>query len=579
MGLSNLKISSMNPLTSQNIFHSTIKKLLGKPPDDFHITIGELLKRKGIITEKQLQEALKVQKEKLYTLGKAVRLGQIIVELGYASEEELVKAVNIGYKISVKTLSDDIKGLVKDRRGSFVEGLPSPRIPIWLQFFAATMVIIITTIVVMSFFMLSQQKKRLYRQTVKLGKVSLNYFSSNGSVPLLEDNVLRLNTLIKNATDVEGLVYAIIVDRNQIIKAHTDITKIGETFEQFAPMEDVTKEENVTYFNYDSPSGEHILNLTRPVLFKNKKLGQVHVGVSIDFIENLINKARLTILEITFFIILLGSAVAVWIGFHFSRPISNLVMATGEIASGNYQHKIILARNDELGKLATAFNRMGDELWKNSLMQKSFGKYIGSEVLEMIMANPENDWLKGHRNEATIVFTDIRGFSSYSKLKEPEEIVESLNEYFEIATQAIRDYGGYVDKFIGDAVLGVFGVPVYHKDHVERGVRAVIDMQKKFINKRNNGNSLLQSVGIAIHSGVVVSGNIGSQDKMEYTVIGDTVNLAAHLNRIAKSGEIIITKSVYKHIEDRIVVEPLPPKHIKGKVKPVETFKLLSIKD
>jgi adenylate cyclase len=574
-----LEISSMIQLTPQNVFLSKIKRLSGKTPDDFRITIGELLRRKGIITEKQLQEALKVQKEKLYTLGKAVRLGQIIVELGYASEEELVKAVNIGYQISVKTLADDIKGLVKDKRGKFVEGLPPPRIPIWLQFFAATMVIIITTIFVMSFFMLSHQKERLYRQTVKIGKVSLNYFSSNSPVPLLEDNILRLNTLIKNATTVEGLVYAIIVDRNQIIKAHTNITKIGETFEQFSHMEDVIKEQDVTYFNYYSTSGEHILNLTRPVLFKNKKLGQVHVGVSINFIENLIYKARLTILLITFFIILLGSAIAVWLGFHFSRPISNLVKATGEIGSGNYHHKIILARNDELGNLATAFNRMGDELWKNSLMQKSFGKYIGSEVLEMIMANPENDWLKGHRNVATIVFADIRGFSSYSKLKEPEEIVESLNEYFEIATQAIQDHGGYVDKFIGDAVLGVFGVPVYHKDHAERGVKAAIDMQKEFMNKRNNGNSLLQSVGIGINSGVVVSGNIGSQDKMEYTVIGDTVNLAAQLYRIAKPGEIIITKSVYENLEGRITVKPLSPQHIKGITKPVETFKLLGIKD
>ncbi|MBW2575322.1 MAG: HAMP domain-containing protein [Deltaproteobacteria bacterium] len=569
----------MNLLTTPKYIHSKIKKLFGKSPDDFRITIGEVLRRKGIITEKQLQEAIKVQKEKLYTLGKAVRLGQIIVELGYASEEELVKAVNVEYQISVKTLADDIKGLVKDKRGNFVEGLPSPRIPIWLQLFAATMVIIITTIFVMSFFILSQQKERLYRQTVKIGKISLNYFSSNSPVPLLEDNILRLNTLIKDATAVEGLLYAIIVDRNQIIKAHTDITKIGKTFEKFAHLEDVKKEQDVTYFNYYSKFGQNVLNLTRPVLFKGKKLGQVHVGVSIDFIEKLIHKARLTIVVITFFIILFGSAIAVWLGFHFSRPISNLVMATGEIASGNYQHKIILARNDELGNLATAFNLMGDELWKNSLMQKSFGKYIGSEVLEMIMANPESAWLKGHRNEATIIFTDIRGFSSYSKLKEPEEIVEGLNEYFEIATQAIQDHGGYVDKFIGDAVLGVFGVPVYHKDHVERGVRAANDMQKKFMNKQNNGNSLLQSVGIGINSGVVVSGNIGSQDKMEYTVIGDTVNLAAHLNKLAGSGDIIISESVFENLKDIITVKPLSPQHIKGKTKPVETFKLLSIKD
>jgi adenylate cyclase len=569
----------MNRLTTQNIFHSKIKKLFGKSSDDYHMTIGEVLRRRGIITEKQLQEALKVQKEKLYTLGKAVRLGQIIVELGYTSEEELVKAVNLEYQISVKTLTDDIKGLVNEKRGSFIEGLPPPRIPIWLQFFAATMVIIITTIFVMGFFILSQQKERLYSQTVKIGKVSLNYFCSNSPIPLLEDNILRLNTLIKDATAVEGLVYAIIIDHNQIIKAHTDINKIGKTFEKFADMKDVRREQDVTYFNYYSKSGEQVLNLTRPILFKDKKLGEIHVGVSINFIEKLIHKARLTIIMITFFIILFGSLIAVWLGFRFSRPISNLVLATREIGSGNYQHKIILARNDELGSLATAFNRMGDELWKNSLMQKSFGKYIGSEVLEMILANPESVWLKGHRNEATIVFTDIRGFSTYSEVKEPEEIVEGLNQYFEIVTQAILDHNGYVDKFIGDAVLGVFGVPVYHEDHVERSVRAAIDMQKAFMIERNNGNNLLQSVGIGINSGVVVSGNIGSQDKMEYTVIGDAVNLAAHLNKIADPGEIIISKSVYENLEDMITIEPLAPQNIKGKTEPVETFKLLSIKD
>ena len=569
----------MKPLSAQNFLQSRINRLLRKSTDNYSKTIGTILTKRGIITEEQLQNALKVQKDKLYTLGKAVRLGQIIVELGYALEEDLVKAVNNEYQISVNTLTDDIRGLVKKKRESFVEALPPTRIPIWLQIFAATMVIIVITIFVMSFFILSQQREMLYNQTLKIGKVSLYYFSGNASIPLLEDNVLRLNTLIKDATHLEELLYAIIVDHNQTIKAHTDINKIGKAFDKFANITDVRKEEDVTYFNYLSESGGHVLNLTRPIIFNKKELGEVHVGVSIDFIEKLIHKARLTIIWITFFIIILGSGVAVFLGFHFSRPISNLVQATREIGSGNYQHKIILARNDELGNLSTAFNRMGEELWKNSLMQKSFGKYVGSEVLEMIMANPESVWLKGHRSEATIVFIDIRGFSSYSEVKEPEEIVEKLNQYFEIATQVIQDHGGYVDKFIGDAVLGVFGVPVYHENHVLRAVSAASDMQKAFLEKRENGNDLLQSVGIGINSGVVVSGNIGSQNRMEYTVIGESVNLAAHLYRLANPGEIIISKSAYVPLKEMLEVEPLPPQYIKGRSEPVETFRLLVIRE
>ncbi len=569
----------MKPLAAQTFLQSIINRMSGKSPDNYSIAIGAVLKKRGIITEKQLQDALKVQKEKLYTLGKAVRLGQIIVELGYASEEKLVEAVNKEYQISVKTLSDDIKGLVKKKRESFVEGLPPTRIPIWFQIFAAIMVIIITTISVPSFFILSHQKEKLYKQTVKIGKISINYFTNNASIPLLEDNILRLNSLIKDADHVEGILYAIIVDHNQTIKAHSDIDKIGKTFEMFPKTEDVRREGDLTYFNFFSTSDEHVLNLTRPILFNEKELGKVYVGVSIDFIEKLIHKERWTIIVITIFILLFGSGIALLLGIRFSRPISNLVLATREIGSGNYQHKIILARNDELGSLATAFNRMGEELWKNALMQKSFGKYIGSEVLEMIMADPESDWLKGHRNEATIVFVDIRGFSSFSEINEPEEIVEKLNEYFEIATQSIQNYGGYVDKFIGDAVLGVFGVPVYHKDHAERAVRSAAHMQKEFLKKQKNGNVLLQAVGIGINSGVVVSGNIGSQDRMEYTVIGDSVNLAAHLYRLANPGEIIISKSVYSKIKEMVQADPLPSQNIKGKTEPVETFKLIRIKE
>jgi len=569
----------MKPLTVQNFFQSRINRWFRKPTVNCSETIGAVLRKRGIVTEEQLQNALKVQNDKLYTLGKAVRLGQIIVELGYALEKDLVKAVNDEYQISINTLTDDLRGIVKKKRESFVEALPPPRIPIWLQFFAATMVIIITTIFVMGFFILGQQRERLYNQTLKIGKVSLNYFSGNAAIPLLEDNVLQLNTLIKDATHAEGLLYAIIVDHNQIIKAHTDINKIGNPFEKFEDITDVRKDADVVYFNYFSKSGTHVLNLSLPIRFQEKELGEVHVGFSIDFIERLIHKAQLTIIVITLFIIIFGCCIAVFLGFHFSRPISNLVQATQEIGSGNYRHKIILDRNDELGNLATAFNRMGDELWKNSLMQKSFGKYIGSEVLEMIMANPESLWLKGHRSEATIVFTDIRGFSLYSEVKEPEEIVEKLNQYFEIATRTIRYHGGYVDKFIGDAVLGVFGVPVYKENHVIRAVMAALDMQKAFFEKGKNGNDLLQSVGIGINSGVVVSGNIGSQDRMEYTVIGDSVNLAAHLYRLASPGEIIISKSVYTNIKALIEVEPLPPQYIKGKSEPVETFKLLGIQE
>jgi adenylate cyclase len=189
---------------------------------------------------------------------------------------------------------------------------------------------------------------------------------------------------------------------------------------------------------------------------------------------------------------------------------------------------------------------MAQELWNKLLIQKSFGRYVSPEVLNMILSHLEDSWLKGIRSEATILFTDVRGFTAFSETRDPEKIVGDLNEYFGIATELVLEYGGYVDKFIGDAVLGVFGVPIFHTDHAERAVKAAVAMQKKFQQRADdNSNPLLSRIGIGINTGVVVSGNLGSQVKMEYTVIGDTVNVASRLNRLAGSGEIIISKSIY----------------------------------
>jgi adenylate cyclase len=220
---------------------------------------------------------------------------------------------------------------------------------------------------------------------------------------------------------------------------------------------------------------------------------------------------------------------------------------------------------------------MGEELQRHKLARESFGKYVGEEVLDMIVADSEKSWLKGHNNEATILFADIRGFTAYAENRDPKAVVAMLNTYFEIATRAILDYGGYVDKFIGDCVLGVFGVPVLRKDHVERAVRASLELMRQLQQQTNHDNPFLSSVGIGIHTGHIVSGNIGSQSKMEYTVIGDTVNLASRLSGLAAPGEILVTGEVYQHLGQLITAAPAGSRDIKGKTAPVKTYRITAI--
>lgn len=540
--------------------------------------IGEVLKRHNIITEFQLKSALDTQRETLFQKGQAVRLGQVIVELGFASEEDIIRVINSEYQIEVSSLADDIRELLSHKYGTFwEERLPRPRIPMWVQMAVATTFIVVLTTISLSMIVLNQQKDRLYEQTVRLGTVSLSYFANNAPIPLLEDDILRLNTLIKEAAKVKGLRYALIVGTNNLIKAHTDVNLIGVPFKHFLENPNVTQSDAVTYYSYYRPDGERLLDLYRTISFKDKTLGQVHVGISLNFIEELIQKERISVAVITLVTIFVALGISLLYGYRFSRPISDLVKATDEIAQGNYQYRVLIQRNDELGTLGSSFNHMGQELWKNSMTQKSFGKYVGSEVLDMILANPETSWLKGTRNEATILFGDVRGFTAFASSTSPEQVVEALNIYLEIATRVIIKFGGYIDKFIGDAVLGVFGVPVYRRDHVERAVRAAIYLQEELQKEGRSGKHLLASVGISIHTGDVVAGNVGSQSKMEYTVIGDSVNVASRLNAFAGPGEVVISQQVAGHIGQMADTENLGSKLIKGKSDPIDVFRLYRI--
>lgn len=551
----------------------------GQTAADSGAALGEVLKKKKIITDDQLKRALDEQSDRLRRLDQSVHLGLILVEQRYVTEQELLKAVNEHYHLSLTSFPGNFEGLLRRQRRPLQNKLSFFRFPIWLQLSLAITLIVTLTIFLLDFFVLSRQKDRLYQQTLKVGMVSLTYFDTNARIPLLEDNILQLNTLIKNAAEVEGLLYAIIVDQQMKIKAHTDHQQIGAELKQIDHMSKTRQDGDTSYFEYTLPGAERVLNLTRPIVLKDKQLGQVHVGVSLDFIEQDVRRERLSILWMTVLIISFGITIAIYFGLRFSRPISQLVKATQDISKGKYQHNIDLTRRDELGNLAIAFNQMNEELWVKSLMQESFGKYVGPQILDLIMENPEDTWLQGQTNEATILFADIRGFTTYSESKAPKVIVDELNQFFEIANKAILEHDGYIDKFIGDGVMAVFGVPVYQEDHIKNAVAAAFEMQKAFRNADANGNVLLSSIGIGIHTGMVVSGNIGSPVKMEYTVIGDSVNVASRISEIASPGEIIISSNIYEQVPDLIEVQTLRPHKIKGRSKPIKTYRALKIRE
>lgn len=545
-----------------------------RPAYESKLLLGEALLKDRIITFSQLEKALELQTQN------PKKLGEIIVDQGYASEELIIGTLEKHYGVIISSLSEDVTRQIKKKTPSFKERFSGLRIPISAKFAIAITFAIWLTVLILSFATITRQKEMLYQQTLKAGKISLKYFTNGARIPLLNDDTLKLNTLIKEAANVEGLLFAIIVDRGGVVKAHSDPDQIGSKFTApVTPETPMTAEGDMSSIHYRSKSGVNVLNVSQPITLQKKNLGTVHVGISLDFIEEQTSEATKSLLWMTLLIVLLGISTAIFFGLNFSRPIYQLVSAANEIAKGNFKYKVSMSRKDELGDLATAFNFMSNELWKKFLISKSFGRYVSPEVLNIILSNPEEGWLKGSRTEATILFSDVRGFTQFSSGKAPDAVVECLNQYFEIATRHILENGGYIDKFIGDAVLGVFCIPIYKEDHAERAIKAAIGMQKELQETDGSKNPILAQVGTGLNSGDLVAGNLGCDTKLEYTVIGDTVNVASRLTGLAGAGEIIVSKETLKLVKDIVDYKELPSQKVKGKDRLIEVFQVLSLND
>ena len=295
-------------------------------------------------------------------------------------------------------------------------------------------------------------------------------------------------------------------------------------------------------------------------------------------------------------IIILSGSLAVSITLllifagYLTRPLRRVAGAMRDIITDNdMSRRVTVEFQDEIGKLAHTFNIMISELekangrirdfaFKAVLAQKNehkirniFQKYVPKDVINSFITNPE-EMLVGDNRVLAILFSDIRSFTTISEGFMPDELVKSLNEYFEMLVDIIMKHGGIVDKYIGDAIMAIFGAPVKHENDAEEAVIAALEMQQalsSFNDRYREAGKPQFKTGIGISYGVVTVGNIGSEKKMDYTVIGDMVNLGARLEgltKVYKEG-LIFSESVYRKVKDNLPSRMVDKVVVKGKTQ------------
>jgi class 3 adenylate cyclase len=268
-------------------------------------------------------------------------------------------------------------------------------------------------------------------------------------------------------------------------------------------------------------------------------------------------------------------AVPITVAAAFSpsmQPIRDLAEGTERVAAGDYSQRLPVVQDDDLGALSASFNRMQAGLAERQRLQAAFGTYIDPALATRLLEQGD-DVFTGERREVSVMFVDIRDFTPFAEANTAEDTVARLNALFEIVVPAVVDAGGHVNKFLGDGALAVFGAPNDLADHANAAVAAAILINR--LVAEGFGGDL--RIGIGINTGLVIAGTIGSAGKLEFTLIGDTVNVAARVEQLTKTtGDTIL---LTQHTVDALASQPPDlidrgSHALKGKSAAVQVFGL-----
>jgi class 3 adenylate cyclase len=317
-------------------------------------------------------------------------------------------------------------------------------------------------------------------------------------------------------------------------------------------------------------------------------LGQVNASASV-VLRNQQHAILITIV-VTALAAALGLLFAILVSGGITRPVRLLLQSTREVEAGHLDRSIEVITADEIGQLSAAFNRMVEQLRHKERIRETFGRYIDPRVVEGLINQPKLAAAEGQRRVMTIMFCDMKGFTTLSEGMTPQGLVKVMNRYLSTMSEPIRRHGGVIDKYIGDAIMAYWGPPfVEEADESQFACLAATEMIKRIGTLRKEVTELLGvrvlptecDVRIGVATGEALVGSIGSEIMMNYTVMGDTVNLAARLeaaNKLYGSRSLIAEATVAK-TDDAIQFREIDRLMVAGQTQPQAVFELLGRKD
>jgi len=424
---------------------------------------------------------------------------------------------------------------------------------------------------VQSFFCWRQQKEILFAEQIRSAEQILDLLAASVKIPLLTDDALRLNSLVRDTIDLEGLVDVTVFDRNQSVKVHSGRRDSKE-------LKNILDKKDHTYIDQE----EQPYDLFKVVMYHEQPLGTVHVALSGQFINEHLSAAWNSFLDALYRCSLILLPLLILISFFYSRRqkrrTDSLNQLADEYGHGNLQFRIERIENNEWGDVVRALHGMSEKLLLKEPSPAQLDQYLKYSSLDRILEYPmSRDQSYAFRRQVAVLFASIKGFGTFAGAEQPEDIVKALNKYISVVTKVINKHGGYVDKVIGDAVVVIFGVSLYRENHTFRAIQAALDLQEALSAGSEHESQLLSNVCVGISSGIVLSGNIGTYSKVEYSSIGESIKEASWLSNLGHPGEIILGEEIYSLMKDDIDVQALPPQKVLGSESPIKCYRLQGV--
>jgi adenylate cyclase len=438
--------------------------------------------------------------------------------------------------------------------------------------------LVVLTVVLVSVFLVRQEQESLTSEMSKRGRTIARDLANASKNAIVSNDDLTLSLLVQDAMKDPDVVYVIFTDADGKVVAHPDLSQIGQRIQREQGLPMAVGDTVVTPFV--DPKHGKVIDFAVPLVFSKIAVGSLYLGFSRKPIDLAVAAARNSTIVISAVMVVLGVLGALGLATVLSGPVMRLVEGTQAVAAGNFQITLPVTSRDEIGALTASFNQMAKNLREKEMIKRAFTRYVARQVVDEILKDPEKLALKEERRDVTVLFCDMRGFTSLAERLSPEEVVGVLNDFYTLMVDTTAKNDGIVDKFLGDGVMAIFGAPIVHEDHPARAVKTAIAMQAgvaELSRKRAREGKDPIAVGIGVSAGEAVAGTVGTEDRMEYTVIGDSVNLAARLESNAKPGQILISQRTYRRVDGVVNVRTLGVIRVKGKEEQVEVYEVLGL--